>query len=121
MSSAYMATMPTLQIRNSAGTAMRIHSAPGSSASAAADRQRHDQVTDGEPTAPVGVGQFVPYPLPVPVRQPGAEREQRLPLPGPDLPEAWSPVISPLSSQMAAPAVTVWPTSTDRPVTVPSL
>ena len=35
MSSAYMATMPTLQIRNSPGTAMRIHTAPGSSASTA--------------------------------------------------------------------------------------
>ena len=32
MSSAYSATMPTLQIRNSPGTAIRIHSAPGSSA-----------------------------------------------------------------------------------------
>jgi len=32
MSSAYSATMPTLQIRNSPGTAMRIQSAPGSSA-----------------------------------------------------------------------------------------
>ena len=32
MSSAYSATMPTLQIRNSPGTAMRIHGAPGSSA-----------------------------------------------------------------------------------------
>ena len=30
-------------------------------------------------------------------------------------------MISPRSSQMAAPALTVWPTSTDRPVTVPSL
>ena len=35
MSSAYSATMPTLQSRNSPGTAMRIHSAPGSSASTA--------------------------------------------------------------------------------------
>ena len=35
MSSAYIATMPTLQSRNSPGTAMRIHSAPGSSASTA--------------------------------------------------------------------------------------
>ena len=35
--------------------------------------------SDGEPTAPAGVGQFVPYPLAVPVRQPGPEREQRLP------------------------------------------
>ena len=33
MSSAYSATMPTLHSRNSPGTAMRIHSAPGSSAS----------------------------------------------------------------------------------------
>ena len=37
MSSAYSATMPTLQIRNNPGTAMRIHSAPGSSASTAAN------------------------------------------------------------------------------------
>ena len=37
MSSAYSATMPTLQIRNSPGTAMRIHGAPGSSASTAAN------------------------------------------------------------------------------------
>ena len=35
MSSAYSATMPTVQSRNSPGTAMRIHSAPGSSASTA--------------------------------------------------------------------------------------
>jgi hypothetical protein len=35
MSSAYSATMPTVQSRNSPGTAMRIHSAPGSSASPA--------------------------------------------------------------------------------------
>jgi len=35
MSSAYIATMPTLQIRNSPGTAIRIHTAPGSSASTA--------------------------------------------------------------------------------------
>ena len=35
MSSAYMATMPTLQIRNSAGTMMWIHSAPGKAASTA--------------------------------------------------------------------------------------
>jgi hypothetical protein len=35
MSSAYMATMPTLQIRNNPGTAMRIHNAPGSNASTA--------------------------------------------------------------------------------------
>ena len=35
MSSAYSATMPTLQIRNSPGTATRIHGAPGSSASTA--------------------------------------------------------------------------------------
>ena len=43
------------------------------------ERQRHDQVADDQPAAPVGVGEFVPDPLPVPVRQPGAEREQHLP------------------------------------------
>ncbi len=36
MSSAYIATMPTLQIRNSAGTAMWIHKAPGKAARTAA-------------------------------------------------------------------------------------
>ena len=35
MSSAYIATMPTLQISNNAGTMMRIQIAPGSSASSA--------------------------------------------------------------------------------------
>jgi hypothetical protein len=35
MSSAYSATMPTVHSRNRPGTAMRIHSAPGSSASTA--------------------------------------------------------------------------------------
>ena len=32
MSSAYSATMPTLQIKKNSATMMRIHSAPGSSA-----------------------------------------------------------------------------------------
>ena len=37
MSSPYMATMPTLQIRNSAGTMMWMNSGPGKAASTAAN------------------------------------------------------------------------------------
>jgi len=42
------------------------------------DRQHDQQVAQREPAPPAGVGQVVPDPLPVPGRQPGAQREQHL-------------------------------------------
>src|SRR5689334_1954591 len=85
-----------------------------------ADRHHHDQVTPDEPAAPAGVGQLVPDPLPVPVRQPGAEREQHLTSQA-RVPRDPAHGDQSVSSQIAAPAETVWPTSTASPVTVPSL
>src|SRR5262245_28680746 len=85
-----------------------------------ADRHHHDQVTPDEPAAPAGVGQLVPDPVPVPVRQPGAEREQRLTSQA-RVPRDPAHGDQSVSSQIAAPAETVWPTSTASPVTVPSL
>src|SRR5579875_321737 len=103
------------------------------------DGQQHDQVAPGQPAPPPGVGQLVPHPVPVPVGQPEPDRVQQLacririprqpchasilprPAAGPDagrpLPRPAQPVIW----QTAAPAATVWPTATARPVTVPSL
>src|SRR6266566_958583 len=85
-----------------------------------AEQQHHDQVADDEPAAPAGVGELVPDPVPVPFRQPGAEREQHLPSQA-RVPRDPAHGTQSVSSQIAAPAETVWPTSTDSPVTVPSL
>src|SRR6185312_10063841 len=85
-----------------------------------ADRCHEDQVTPDEPAAPAGVGQLVPDPVPVPVWQPDAEREQRLPSQA-RVPRDPAHGDQSVSSQIAAPAETVWPTSTASPVTVPSL
>src|SRR5712671_760376 len=93
---------------------------PGQQRQHNAERQHHDQVADGETAAPAGVGQLVPDPLPVPFRQPGAEREQHLPSQA-RVPRDPAHGDQSVSSQITAPAVTVWPTSTDSPVTVPSL
>jgi hypothetical protein len=48
---------------------------PGQQRQPGAERQHHDDVADGEPAAPAGVGQLVPDPVPVALRQPAAERE----------------------------------------------
>src|SRR6478609_7796842 len=85
-----------------------------------AERQHHDHMAEREPAAPAGVGQLVPYPVPVPVRQPGAEREQRLTSQA-RVPRDPAHGDQSVSSQIAAPAETVWPTLTASPVTVPSL
>src|SRR6185437_1600230 len=79
-----------------------------------------DQVAADEPAAPARIGELVPDPVPVPGRQPEAEREQRL---APQARVPRDPAHGPqsVSSQIAAPAETVWPTSTASPVTVPSL
>src|SRR2546429_2562643 len=93
---------------------------PGQQRQHRAERQHHDHVAEREPAAPPGVGQLVLDPVPVPVRQPGAEREQRLTSQA-RVPRDPAHGDQSASSQIAAPAETVWPTSTASPVTVPSL
>src|SRR5690349_14054022 len=85
-----------------------------------ADRHHHDQVTPDEPAAPAGVGQLVPDPVPVALRQPDAQREQCL-TPQARVPRDPAHGDQSVSSQIDAPAETLWPTSTASPVTVPSL
>src|ERR1700745_1911657 len=85
-----------------------------------ADRHHEDQVTPDEPAPPAGVGQLVPDPVPVPVRKPDAEREQRLTSQA-RVPRDPAHGDQSVSSQIAAPAETVWPTSTASPAPVPSL
>src|ERR1700751_1500019 len=77
-------------------------------------------MADDEPAAPARVGQLMPDPLPVPLRQPRAEREPHLTA-RPRVPRDPAPGDQSGSSQIEAPAETVWPTATASPVTVPSL
>src|SRR5215475_13211741 len=92
-----------------------------------ADRHDDRQVPQDRPAAPARVGELVPHPVEVFGRQPESGRE---PEPAPDARIAGQPghytasLTDPLrylSWQMTAPAATVWPTWTLRPVTVPSL
>ena len=80
MSSAYMATMPTLQIRNSAGTAMWIHSGAGEGGQHGRERQHDQQVTarSAGPRQPASVSSCLTQSRFLSGSR-NAEREQHLP------------------------------------------